>query len=152
MGIMLAFWINYGCLLHVTGDAIYIIPLCMQGLPAVLLLGSQFLCNESPRWLARQDRWEDASRVLSLVRNLPPTHPYVSSELQEIHDQLDHERRLMGGSRFKDLMREMWLIRGNRNRALISIGLMICQQMTGTNAINYCTYSTTTRPHWNTHS
>jgi hypothetical protein len=57
--------------------------------------------------------------------------------MQEIHDQLEHERRLMGGSRFKDLMREMWTIPGNRNRALISVGLMICQQMTGTNAINY---------------
>jgi len=36
-----------------------------------------------------------------------------------------------------DLQREMWTIPGNRNRALISIVLMICQQMTGTNAINY---------------
>jgi hypothetical protein len=31
----------------------------------------------------------------------------------------------------------MFTIPGNRKRALISIGLMICQQMTGTNAINY---------------
>jgi len=31
----------------------------------------------------------------------------------------------------------MWTIPGNRKRALISIGLMVCQQMTGTNAINY---------------
>ncbi|KAK5172041.1 uncharacterized protein LTR77_003678 [Saxophila tyrrhenica] len=137
MGIMLAFWINYGCKLNVTGDAIYIIPLTMQGLPAVLLLVSQFFCNESPRHLARKDRWEDASRVLALVRNLPASHPYVAGELQEIHEVLEHERRLMGGSTFKDLMREMWTIPGNRKRALISIGLMICQQMTGTNAINY---------------
>jgi hypothetical protein len=35
------------------------------------------------------------------------------------------------------LQREMWKVPGNRKRALISIGLMICQQMTGTNAINY---------------
>jgi len=31
----------------------------------------------------------------------------------------------------------MWTIPANRKRALISIGLMVCQQMTGTNAINY---------------
>jgi len=36
-----------------------------------------------------------------------------------------------------DLQKEMWLIPGNRKRALVSIMLMICQQMTGTNAINY---------------
>jgi hypothetical protein len=34
-------------------------------------------------------------------------------------------------------MKEMWTIPGNRKRALISIFLMVCQQMTGTNAINY---------------
>lgn len=31
----------------------------------------------------------------------------------------------------------MWTIPGNRKRAIITIILMICQQMTGTNAINY---------------
>jgi len=31
----------------------------------------------------------------------------------------------------------MWTIKGNRHRAFLSIGLMVCQQMTGTNAINY---------------
>jgi sugar porter (SP) family MFS transporter len=136
-GIMLAFWINYGSNAHISGDAQYVVPLIMQGLPAVLLFGSMWFCNESPRWLARQDRWDEASRVLSLVRGLPATHPYVAGELTEIKDQLDHERRLIGNAGFKDLMREMWTIPGNRNRALLSVGLMICQQMTGTNAINY---------------
>lgn len=135
-GIMLAFWINYGSLLHLTGDTMYIVPLTMQMLPAILLLGSQLMCNESPRWLARQDRWEDARRILSNVRQLPADHPYVAGEIQEIWEQLEHERNLIGDAKFKDLMREMWTIPGNRKRALISIGLMICQQMTGTNAIN----------------
>ena len=130
--------VNYGSSLHITGDAVYIVPLVMQGLPALLLLSTMALCNESPRWLCRQDRWEDASRILSRVRNLPASHPYVAGELQEISEQLEHERRLIGDAKFKDLMREMWLIPGNRKRALISVGLMVCQQMTGTNAINYC--------------
>jgi hypothetical protein len=58
-------------------------------------------------------------------------------ELSEMAEQLENERRLIGGSSFLSIMREMWTIRGNRNRALNSIGLMICQQMSGTNAINY---------------
>jgi len=136
-GIMLAFWINYGSNMHLTGDAQYVVPLIMQALPAVLLFVSMWFCNESPRWLARQDRWDEASVVLSRVRNLPATHPYVAGELTEIKEQLDHERRLIGDAGFKDLMREMWTIPGNRKRALLSVGLMICQQMTGTNAINY---------------
>lgn len=54
-----------------------------------------------------------------------------------MREQLDLERRLIGGASFLDLQKEMWLIPGNRKRALISIMLMVCQQMTGTNAINY---------------
>ncbi|KAJ5524978.1 hypothetical protein N7494_011628 [Penicillium frequentans] len=126
MGIMLAFWINYGSLLHLTGPTMYLVPLAMQGLPAVLLFVGMLLCNESPRWLAKQDRWEEARATLSKVRALPADHPYLEEEFQAIALQLEQERAL-----------EMWLIPGNRKRAMISVFLMICQQMTGTNAINY---------------
>lgn len=137
MGIMLAFWINYGALLHLSGSAMYLVPLAMQGLPAALLFVGMFLCNESPRWLAKQDRWEEARATLSKVRALPSDHPYLEEEFQAIALQLEQERALVGGSGFWDLMKEMWLIHGNRKRAMISIFLMVCQQMTGTNAINY---------------
>ncbi|KAL3472776.1 general substrate transporter [Aspergillus californicus] len=137
MGIMLAFWINYGSLQHIDGDAQYLVPLAMQALPAVALFIGMFLCNESPRWLAKQDRWEEARKILTRVRNLPADHPYVESEFQDIVRQLEYERQLIGGSSFLDLLKEMWTISGNRKRAIISITLMICQQMTGTNAINY---------------
>lgn len=136
-GTMLAFWVNYGSILHLHGASTYIVPLAMQALPAVVLVGCMLLNKESPRWLAKADRWEQASSVLSRIRNLPPTHPYVQAELKDISDQLEHERMLIGGASLNDLLREMLTIPGNRKRMLISIGLMICQQMTGTNAINY---------------
>lgn len=136
-GVMLAFWINYGSLLHIHGDATWIVPLAMQALPAVLLFLGMLLCNESPRYLAKQDKWEEAKATLARVRALPQTHPYVETEFQEIAEQLERERLLIGGSGFWALQREMWTIAGNRKRAIISIVLMICQQMTGTNAINY---------------
>ncbi|KAM0523322.1 hypothetical protein ACHAPE_001817 [Trichoderma viride] len=66
---------------------------------------------------------------------LPADSEYVQHEIQEMADQLDHERRLTGDATFKTLLREMWTIPGNRNRAVISILLMIFQQMTGVNAI-----------------
>ncbi|KAG9960528.1 general substrate transporter, partial [Aureobasidium melanogenum] len=132
-GTMLAFWVSLFSAVSTT----YIVPLTMQALPAVLLFGSMFYCKESPRWLARKDRWDEASAVLSNVRALPSSHPYVQMELREMQEQLDHERALIGGASFMDLMKEMWTIPGNRRRAIITIWLMIIQQMTGTNAINY---------------
>ncbi|KAM3539860.1 hypothetical protein ARSEF1564_007230 [Beauveria bassiana] len=136
-GIMVAFWVNYGCLLHVPAPAKFIVPLALQSLPAVLLVIGMVLSPESPRWLAKEDNWEQATSTLARLRDLPPTHAYVQGEIQEMADQLEVERRLTGGSSSAALFREMFLIPGNRNRALISIMLMICQQLTGVNAINY---------------
>jgi len=136
-GGMIAFWINYSVSINFPQTKLmYIFPLAIQALPALLLCFCMLLCQESPRWLARQDRWDDCKRVLSRIRNLSPDHPYIQEEFQEIAGQLEHERNLIGDATFWNLQREMWTIAGNRRRALISIILMICQQMTGTNAIN----------------
>lgn len=136
-GIMIAFWINYGALLHFKGEAQWVVSLAMQALPATLLFVGMLLCNESPRFLAKQDKWERSKIVLSKVRGLPESHPYVEEEFNEICTQLERERGLAGGSGFMALQREMWTIPGNRKRVILSIVLMICQQMTGVNAINY---------------
>ncbi|KAI0137686.1 general substrate transporter [Hypoxylon sp. NC0597] len=135
-GGMIAFWGNYAVSIHLSGPRQYIVPLAIQGLPALLLFSLMALCNESPRYLARKDRWEDAKAVLTRIRNLSPDHPYLQDEFQEIADQLDYERRLIGDATFWSLQKEMWTVPTNRKRALLSIILMICQQMTGTNAIN----------------
>ncbi|KAI1843580.1 hypothetical protein JX265_007364 [Neoarthrinium moseri] len=140
-GGMLAFWINYATSIHNVGKAQYIIPLAVQGIPALLLLVLMILSNESPRYLARKDRWEEARRVLKSVRQLPDGHQYLEEEIQEISDQLTYERQLFGDANLMTLLKEMFLTPTNRKRALLSIFLMIWQQMTGTNAIN--TYAPT---------
>ncbi|KAL1866126.1 hypothetical protein VTK73DRAFT_4871 [Phialemonium thermophilum] len=137
LGVMLAFWINYGSNLHIKGDASWMVPLAMQGLPAFLLMIGMFFCVESPRFLAKQDMWEKSRATLARVRSLPSDHPYIAREFQDICDQLEYERRLVGGSSFWSLQREMWLIPGNRKRAILSICLMMFQNLTGSNAINY---------------
>ncbi|KAL9077908.1 MAG: hypothetical protein Q9157_003175 [Trypethelium eluteriae] len=138
MGAMLAFWINYGALLNQSGNGQWQVPLAMQCLPAVLLFGGMLFCNESPRWLARTDQWEKSTEVLSHVRKLPADHPYVQAEIVEMRRQLAEElASVNGGTSWWSLQKEMWTVAGNRKRAAISIFLMICQQMTGTNAVNY---------------
>ncbi|KAL8415469.1 hypothetical protein RB596_006181 [Gaeumannomyces avenae] len=136
-GISIAYWINYGCLLHVSGTARYMIPLVIQGVPPALIMVSMYLCNESPRHLAKQDRWEEAQEVLVRICGLPIEHPYVAKEFVEIRHAIESENALLGGTGWRDLMKGMWTVPANRKRALISITLMFFQQMTGTNAINY---------------
>lgn len=50
-------------------------------------------------------------------------------------NQLEAEKQLTGDATRVTLLKEMALVPGNRNRAIISVVLMICQQMTGVNAI-----------------
>ncbi|KAK3935538.1 putative MFS quinate transporter [Diplogelasinospora grovesii] len=137
MGAMVAFFIDYGALLNISGHGAWMVPLAMQSLPPVLIFVSILFCPESPRWLASKDNWDKASEVLSQVRHLPVEHPYVQQELLELRTQLEEERRSVHGTGFWATQKECWLVPGNRKRALMSIGLMVCQQWTGTNAINY---------------
>ena len=67
--------------------------------------------------------------------SLPPDHSYIRGEIQQMADQLELERRLVGDATTRTLLREMWTVPGNRKRALISIFMMTCQQLTGVNAI-----------------
>lgn len=78
---------------------------------------------------------EYLSDIRGYTCSLPADSEYVQNEIQEMADQLEHERRLTGDATFKTLLREMWTIPGNRKRAIISVFLMIFQQMTGVNAI-----------------
>ncbi|KAG6240159.1 hypothetical protein E4U25_008350 [Claviceps purpurea] len=150
VGIMIAFWVNYGCLLHVQAPAVYIVPLALQALPAayakILLVAGMLMSPErsiplNPRWCAQKDDWEGTTRVLVKLRGLPAESEYVAREIQEMAGQLAQERRLMGDANFRSLMRELWLVPANRKRAIITVVLMICQQLTGVNAIvGICVY------------
>jgi sugar porter (SP) family MFS transporter len=135
-GAMLSFWINYGALLHLSGKVMYILPLALQALPAIFLFSGMLLCNESPRWYAQRDDWEKARSTLALLRGLPSDHPYVEDEYQEIYMQLEYQRQAIGATSFWGLVKDMWKSPRDRKTAAISVTLMICQQMTGTNAIN----------------
>lgn len=136
-GIMLAFWIDYGSLLHLGGNAEWIVPISLQALPAVLLFVGMLFCYETPRHLARKGDREQSRSILASVRALPLNHPYIEREFGVICDQIDRERILTGGDTIVNLQKEMWTVTSNRKRALITIGLMIFQQMTGVNTINY---------------
>lgn len=87
---------------------------------------------------------------------LPESHEYVQNELQEMSAQLEVEKRLTGNASASTLWKELVTIPGNRKRAIISVLLMVCQQMTGrylslrliflANCLKVSTLSTTTPP------
>lgn len=113
----------------------WIVPLGLQLVPGALLCVGMLICPESPRWLARQDRWDDAEKVLVHLRTLPADHPYVRDELSEIRQQVEQRsaNRMTYIEMFKRLVEK-----GVRNRIMIGLFLMACQNLTGVNIITYC--------------
>jgi formylglycine-generating enzyme required for sulfatase activity len=62
-------------------------------IPAILLFFGMMFLPESPRWLARKERWEECMQVLVLVHGKgDPNHPWVQREYDEIKAYCDFER------------------------------------------------------------
>lgn len=94
-----------------------------EALPALLLLALLFFVPESPRWLTKQDRDEEALSILSRVDGAD----YAKAELLEIRDTITHE----SGS-VKQLFQP-----GMKIVLAIGIVLAVLQQVTGINVFLY---------------
>jgi MFS family permease len=97
-GIMISFWINYGTqYIGGTGEgqsnSAWLIPICLQLAPAVLLLVGMIWMPFSPRWLVHHGREDEARRVLAYLRDLPEEHELVNIEFLEITAQSMFEKR-----------------------------------------------------------
>lgn len=139
-GGMLGFWINYGTDQHISSNSVaqYVVPLALQLAPGLLLgLGMFFFCPESPRWLARQDNFEAAEKVLCNLRGLPSDHEYIMRELGDIRQQVE-ERSTLKRTKKEQFMKLFQ--RGTRNRMGIGLALMFLQSFTGVNIITYYGY------------
>jgi hypothetical protein len=132
----LAFWINYGCSLHIKGKAQYIIPLALQALPAVILFIGMIFANESLRFLAMKSP-EKAHAVLSKLRDLPMDHPYVQNEMEGILLQLEEERALSANASAFTFFKEAFTVKSYRRRCFLCVTLMMWSNLTGTNAMTY---------------
>lgn len=105
-------------------------------IPAVFLLIAMTVLPESPRWLARQDRWEDCHDVLALVHGKGDRNsPFVALELEDIKQMCEFERRHANVT-YLDLFKPNML-----NRTFIGIFTQIWSQLTGMNVMSTCSSS-----------
>ncbi|OBT53491.1 hypothetical protein VE04_07109 [Pseudogymnoascus sp. 24MN13] len=130
-GIMIMFYISYGTA-SIKGTAAFRIPWGLQMVPAILLFVFLLFLPESPRWLARQDRWEEARNVLVLVHAKGDVDsPFVALELAEIKATVDFERQNADVT-YMELLKP-----GMINRTHVGIFMQIWSQLTGMNVMMY---------------
>lgn len=85
---MIMFYISYGTS-FIKGTASFRTTWGLQMIPAVILFCGLFFLPESPRWLARKERFEEAHEVLALVHGKGDrNHPWVLREFEEVKRRL----------------------------------------------------------------
>ncbi|KAL2169456.1 hypothetical protein VTG60DRAFT_6000 [Thermothelomyces hinnuleus] len=155
-GIMISFWIDYGTnYIGGTGegqsDAAWLLPVCLQLAPAVILFVGMIFMPFSPRWLINHGREEEARKVLSELRGMPPDHELVEIEFLEIKAQSLFEKRSIA-EMFPELsertawnifklqfvaIKKLFQTRAMFKRVVVATVTMFFQQWTGINAVLY---------------
>lgn len=131
-GILIMFYISYGCS-FLRGTASFRVPWALQMIPAIFLFFGIFWMPESPRWLAKQDRWEECQHILALIHaNNNPDDDLVRMELQQLRETCEMER-LQSQVSFFELVKSPMLWRLH-----IGVFVQIWSQLTGINVIMYC--------------
>lgn len=130
-GILIMYFICYGCS-FLDGDASFRLPWGLQMIPAILLGLAMFILPESPRWLAKKDRWEETHEVLTLVHGHgDPNSPFVARELAEIREVVEFERSNSDVT-YLELFKPKMI-----NRTFIGIFMQVWSQLTGESTQNY---------------
>jgi MFS family permease len=135
---IIGFWVNYGVNEHisVSSDAQWRIPFGLQLIPGTLLVVLMLLQPESPRWLIKNGQRAKAINNLSFIRKLAAEDAYTQWEADTIEEQLRHEAEAGDSQPFFVKIKEVFLP-GNRYRLFLGMSLMMLQNLSGINALNY---------------
>jgi len=155
-GIMISFWIDYGTnYIGGTGvtqsEAAWLVPICLQLFPALILFAGILFMPFSPRWLIHHGREAEARKVLANLRGLPQDHELVELEFLEIKAQSLFEKRsvaehfpalreLTAWNTFKlqfVAIGSLFKTKAMFRRVIVATFTMFFQQWTGINAILY---------------
>lgn len=155
-GILISFWIDYGTnYIGGTGatqkDAAWLLPLCLQLAPALILLVGMVFMPFTPRWLVHHGHEEEAKRVLYQLRGHGTDDEAIELEHMQIRAQSLFEKRTVEANfpslahpsawntiklqfvAIASLFKTMPMFR----RVIVSTVTMFFQQWTGINAILY---------------
>ncbi|RAK98503.1 general substrate transporter [Aspergillus ibericus CBS 121593] len=139
IGILIGYFAGYGASLHLSdySDQQWIIPQSCQIMLAGVLLLFSVGCVESPRYLCKANRTDQAARALGRLRRLPSDSPSIVEEVREIQRQAAAVQS-KEGRRSLQLLEPWKLLFGqaaNRYRLLFLLSAQLLSQWSGTNAI-----------------
>ncbi|EED14338.1 MFS sugar transporter, putative, partial [Talaromyces stipitatus ATCC 10500] len=159
-GILISFWIDYGTnYIGGTGDsqsdAAWLVPLCLQLAPALILFVGMLFMPFSPRWLVHHGREDEARRVIAMLHGGSGTSDHMDEvielefleikaqsmfEKRSTAEKFPHLKEQTAWNTFKlqfvaigSLFKTMPMFR----RVIVATVTMFFQQWTGINAVLY---------------
>lgn len=109
----------------------YRIPIAVQFAWSIILVGGLLFLPETPRYLIKMDKYDEAAKSLGQLRRLPVDHPAVIEELNEVQANHLYEMSL-GKSTYIECFQGTL-----GKRLLTGCLLQSLQQLTGVNFIFY---------------
>lgn len=130
VGILVSYWIDYGVKSMEPSARQWQLPIGLQLVPGALMGLGMMSISESVRWLLAKGREEEA--WVSLVWIRAGAGDDVECEFEDMKHGLEEERHATAGFRMRELCEGP-----NLHRLLISGGLFLAQQSTGSTALAY---------------
>lgn len=135
IGLLLAALVNYATK-NRDDTGSYRIPLAIQFAWSIILCFGFLFLPETPRWLVKKNRPEQAAKSLQFLRRLEADHPALQRELSEIEASYEYELSLGNASYLECFKGTIG------KRTWTGIGLQSLQQLVGVNFIFYVCYRT----------
>lgn len=106
-----------------------------------MLAAGSVVLKESPGWLLRKGRYEEALKTLSYIRKLPEDHTYIQEEVALFQLVIDEERRISGDkpglwNYFNAVVRQLQ-IPDVRHRVICVWVVFILMNFSGAVVLNY---------------
>lgn len=142
-GLAVASWVNFG-MYHASGPVTWRFPIALQLVFIAGLLALTPFLPESPRWLVKKERFEEATAVMARLMALPADNAEVARENAEvareiavIHAAIQRD----AGHRHKYSSNPFSTNRNRHlNRTLLAVTITMITQLSGINVIAF--YST----------
>ncbi|KDQ64884.1 hypothetical protein JAAARDRAFT_240916 [Jaapia argillacea MUCL 33604] len=134
-GVMLSYWVDFALFWASGSSAQWRVPIAIQILLALMMIGGIVFLPESPRWLLKHGRSAEALAVISALDDKPPTDSEVQRTFHAIREAVAIEHS--GGKPAS--LKELFHGGKSQNFRRTALGVVnqCFQQITGINLITY---------------